>query len=321
MDNKTIGSVISSAPRFCGITSFMRLPHTRDLNEVDVAIIGIPFDSDGAFRIGSRFAPESIRSQGKLCLRNYHIAHNIAPLEHIKVVDFGDSAVIPGSVERTYEVVECEVSPIFQEGVIPIALGGDHSISLPLLRAAAKKYGKVALVHFDAHLDTGDVYYDEIKYTHGTQFRRAVEEGLVDTSKSIQVGMNGTIYPEMTREYSETLGYKIITMDEAAALGSQMVANAILERTQGLPVFFSFDIDIMDVSVAPGSGAPEVGGYLTREMLQILRALRDLNIIGVDIVEVNPLFDSGQITSILAANIVFEFLAMIATRKRQRQPM
>lgn len=314
--NNVIGSVIASPPRFCGISTFMRLPHTRELDGVDVAIVGAPFDSDGAFRIGSRFGPEAVRSQAKLCLRNHHIYHNISPLDHITAIDYGDCAVMPGSVERSYELIEHDVLPIFQSRAVPIAIGGDHAVSLPLLRAAAKEYGKLSLVHFDAHLDTGDIYYNEMKYNHGTQFRRAVEEGLVAPEHSIQVGMNGTIYPEMTRDGSEALGYSVITMDEADALGPDRVAEAIRERAGNQPVFVSFDIDIMDVSVAPGSGAPEVGGYLTRDMLKILRSLGALDIIGMDMVEVNPLYDHSGMTAILAANFIFEFIALIALNRK-----
>lgn len=316
MDRTTLGSVIGSAPRFCGISTFMRLPHSRALDGVDVAIVGVPFDSDGAFRVGSRFGPEAIRSQGKLCLRNHHIHHGIAPLDHLEVVDFGDAAVIPGSIELTYESVERELAPLFEQGVVPIALGGDHAISLPLLRAAARRHGSVGLLHFDAHLDTGDTYYERIRYTHGTQFRRAVEEGLVDPSRSIQVGMNGTIYPEMARQASESLGYAVVTRDEAAAMGSSSLAAAIVRRLGRGPVYLSLDIDVMDVSVAPGSGAPEIGGFLTREMLEVLRRLDGVSLIGFDVVEVNPHHDAGQMTAILAANFVFEFLALLAKRKR-----
>lgn len=318
MDERARGSVIGSSPRFCGISTFMRLPHTRELDGVDVAIVGVPFDSDGAFRVGSRFGPEAIRSQGKLCLRNHHIYHRLSPLEHLEVIDYGDVAVVPGSIELTYRSVEAELAPLFARGVVPIALGGDHAISLPALRAAAKRHGPMALVHFDAHLDTGDVYYEQIRYTHGTQFRRAVEEGLVDTSRSIQVGMNGTIYPEMTRDASESLGYAVVTREEAAAMGPEALASAILRRAGHGAVYLSFDIDVMDVSVAPGSGAPEIGGFLTREMLDVLRRLRPLDLVGIDLVEVNPHHDAGQMTAILAANLVFEFLALLARREASR---
>lgn len=314
--DKAIGSIIASPPRFCGISTFMRLPHTKKLQDVDAAIVGVPFDSDGAFRIGSRFGPEAVRSQAKLCLRNHHIAHNINPFDNIAVVDYGDCAVLPGSIERSYEIIEHELALLFQKNVVPFAIGGDHSISLPLLRAAAQKYKNIALLHFDAHLDTGDMYYNEIKYNHGTQFRRATEENLIAPEHSIQIGMNGTIYPEMTQDVSEKLGFSVISMDEADRLGPLAVADAILERVRHYPVFVSFDIDIMDVSVAPGSGAPEIGGYQTREMLRVIRALKDINIIGMDMVEVNPLYDSSGITAILAANLIYEFITLLSLKRR-----
>jgi agmatinase len=277
----------------------------------------VPFDNGGAIRSGSRFGPTSIREQSKLYLRSVNRYFNLSPFDSLKVVDYGDVPIIPELIEESYNNIQSELNKIYESDTRPIILGGDHSISLPALRSAFNRYGTVSLLHFDAHLDIVDSYYDgKVKYNNGTVFRRAVEEGLVDTEHSVQIGMNGSIFDGMQKSESELLGFTVIPIEEARqSLGSKLnkTINNIIKRK---PVYISFDIDVMDLSVAPGSGAPEVGGFLTWEILNIIRNLRGINLIGVDIVEVNPLFDTGDITSILAANLAFEFLTLLALNQK-----
>lgn len=313
------GGAAEVQSRAAGITTFMKLPHSRDLAGVDVAVVGVPFDSGGAIRVGARFGPGAIREQSKLYLRRHHRTFGFSPFEHLKVVDYGDTPVIPELIEESFDLITAEVSAIVEAGAVPVSMGGDHAVSLPLLRAVARRHGPLSLVHFDSHQDVVDSYYGgRVRYNNGTVFRRAVEEGLIDPSRSIQLGMNGTVFPGMRPEDSESLGLKVLPIETLAELGPAGIAEEVRRRTGGTKVYLSFDIDVMDASVAPGTGAPEVGGLLPREAIATIRRLAGLDIAGLDLVEVNPLFDAANMTSILAANLLFEFLTLIALRKRER---
>ncbi len=298
------------SPRFCGVASFMRLPQIRATDEVDVAIVGIPFDTATTHRVGSRFAPEAIRSASRL-LRPYNPAQEIDIFEHCSVVDYVDVDVIPGYIERTYERIVEAMRPIFDAGVIPISMGGDHSITLGELRAASAVFGRPALIQFDSHCDVWDEYFGE-KYNHGTPFRRAAEEGLIATESSIQLGIRGPVYSANDIEDARALGFEVVTAREMAAVDIEATARRIRDRVGGAPVFLSFDIDFVDPAYAPGTGTPEVGGPTSREALEIVRGLAGLNFIGFDVVEVIPQHDSGEITSLLAANLMYEFLSLAA---------
>ena len=301
------------SPRFCDVRTFMRLPNVKTTEDVDFAVIGIPFDTACSFRTGSRFGPAAIRDMS-VTIRPYNINLGINAFDYLSGVDYGDIPVIPGYIEDTYEQIENELKPILDAGIIPICLGGDHSITLGELRAIAKKYGPVALVHFDSHLDTIDSYFGK-KYNHGTPFKRAWEEGLIDTSHSIQVGIRGNLYSPDDINDSVDLGFKVITANEVHKLGIEEVGRQIRERVGDKLAFFTFDIDFVDPAYAPGTGTIEVGGFTSYETLALIRETKGIQFIGFDIVEVLPAFDPNQITAFLAANVAFEFISMIALHK------
>lgn len=303
------------SPRFSGIKTFMRLPNIETTEDIDFAIIGIPFDTASTFRTGSRFGPSAIRDMSVI-LRPYNINVGVHITDELSGVDFGDISVVPGYIDDSYKAIEESLQPIVDKGIIPISLGGDHSITLGELRAIAKKHGPVALVHFDAHLDTMDTYFGK-KYNHGTPFRRAWEEGLIDVSHSIQVGIRGSFYSPEDMKGSEDIGFKVITTNKVRELGFEEVIRQIKERVGDKKTFFSFDIDFVDPAYAPGTGTIEVGGFTSYEALYLIRGIKDINFIGFDIVEVLPAYDPTQITAFLAANIAHEFLSIIAFNKRK----
>ncbi len=299
---------------YAGIASFMRRPATRDLAGVNVAIVGIPFDSGTSYRSGARFGPRKIR-EASLMLWGYNNPLAVRPLEVLNLVDYGDVYVIPPSIVDTYANIEKEVSAILDSGVAVVALGGDHSISLPLLRAHAKKFGPLSVVHFDSHPDTWDHEFGAAqRYSHGTAYRRALEEKLIKPGGYIQVGLRGSTSGDEDWQTARDLGARVITMDEAAEMGIPAVIKAIHETASG-PTYVSLDIDAADPAFAPGTGTPEVGGFTSRELLQLVRGLKGLNLVGFDLVEVSPPYDHGDITAILAANLAFEFLSLLAVQK------
>lgn len=302
------------SPRFCGVASFMRLPQIRTTEDVDVAIIGIPFDTATTHRVGSRFAPSEIRNCSRL-LRPYNPAQEVAIFDHCSAVDYGDVDIIPGYIEKTYSKIVETMKPVFDAGVIPIAMGGDHSVTLAELRAAASKYGKLALIQFDSHCDVWGDYFGE-KYNHGTPFRHAVDEGLVATDHSTQLGVRGSVYASTDLDSARNLGFDVITERERVELGIEKTVDRIRQRVKDCPAFLTFDIDFVDPAYAPGTGTPEVGGATSREALEIVRGLTGIDFIGFDLVEVIPQYDSGEITSLLAANLMYEFLSLVAKSKR-----
>ncbi|MDQ4127171.1 MAG: agmatinase [Actinomycetota bacterium] len=301
-------------PRFSGVRTFMRLPSTQDLGNADAAIVGAPFDTGATFRAGARFGPEGIRSVSHL-LRRYNPSLGVVIFDHLSVIDYGDVPVVPGFIEASYEKIEEGLKPIHQAGVVPIVLGGDHSIALPELRAAAAVHGPLALVQFDSHPDTWDAYFGQ-KHTHGTPFRRAVEEGLLDTSRSIQVGMRGSIYDEGDWNDAREMGFDLVPTDEVREFGIRRVIDRILERVGDARTYVSFDVDFVDPAFAPGTGTPEIGGFTSREAQEFVRGLAGLDIVGCDVVEVYPTYDPAQITALLAANVAHEFLSLIALNRR-----
>lgn len=305
-----------NSPRFSGIKTFMRLPNIKTNEDIDFAIVGIPFDTACTFRTGSRFGPSAIREMS-VTLRPYNMNLNVNIAEELSGVDYGDIPVIPGFIEDSYKNIEEGIAPLINNNVIPISLGGDHSITLAELRAVAKKYGPVALVHFDSHMDTVDSYFGK-KYNHGTPFKRAWEEGLIDTSHSIQIGIRGNLYSPDGIKDSEKIGFKVITANEMHEIGLDKVGKQIRERVGDKKVFFTFDIDFVDPAYAPGTGTIEVGGFTSYETLKLIRETKDLNFVGFDIVEVLPAYDPSQITAFLAANVAHEFLSIIALNKRKK---
>jgi agmatinase len=301
-------------PRFSDVRTFMRLPNTRDLENADAAIVGAPFDTGATFRAGARFGPEGIRSASHL-LRRYNPSLDVAIFDLLSVIDYGDVPVVPGYIEESYRRIEQGLEPIHGTGVTPIVLGGDHSIALPELRAAAAVHEPLALVQFDSHPDTWDSYFGE-RHTHGTPFRRAVEEGLLDTSRSIQVGMRGSIYDRGDWDDAREMGFDLVPTDEIRELGIPSVIDRIRGRTDGAKVYVSFDVDFIDPAYAPGTGTPEIGGFTSREAQEFVRGLAGLEIVGCDVVEVYPAYDHAQITALLAANVAHEFLSLLAFSKK-----
>jgi agmatinase len=298
-------------PRFAGIRTFMRLPHVTDTSALGAAAIGIPFDTATSFRAGARFGPEAIRSASAL-LRPYHPALGIDVLDAVSVADYGDLPVAPGSTEGTYERVETGLAPLVEDEVFPLVLGGDHSVTLPVLRALAKRHGTMALVHLDSHTDTWDEYFDQ-RYFHGTTFKRAAEERLIEPAASVQAGMRGSLFAASDLDDARTLGFTVIPSEELRALGPEGYARTVRASVADLPVFFSFDIDFLDPAFAPGTGTPEVAGFSTAEALGLLRALRGIRLVGCDIVEVAPPYDGpGQPTALAAANVALDLLALHA---------
>ncbi len=315
MSNSIVSAFGSDQEPYAGIASFMRRPATRDLAGVDVAIVGVPFDSGTSYRSGTRFGPRKIR-EASLMLWGYNNPLAVRPLEVLNLVDYGDVYVIPPSIVDTYANIEKEVSAILDSGVAVVALGGDHSISLPLLRAHAKKFGPVSVVHFDSHPDTWEHEFGPAqRYSHGTPYRRALEEKLIKPGGYIQIGLRGSTSGIGDWQTARDLGARVITMDEATEMGVPAVIKAIHE-TVSAPTYVSLDIDAADPAFAPGTGTPEVGGFTSRELLQLVRGLKGLNLVGFDLVEVSPPYDHGDITAILAANLAFEFLSLRAVQKR-----
>jgi agmatinase len=298
-------------PRFAGVRTFMRAPHTTDLAGVDAAVYGIPFDTATTYRTGTRFGPEAIRSASAL-LRPYNPALGVNVVEALSIVDYGDLPVSPGDTQRTYGQVENALAPLVEADVFPLALGGDHSVTLAELRVLARRHGPLALVQLDAHGDTWDEYFGQ-RYFHGTTFKRALEEELIDAKASIQAGLRGSLYGAEDLESARELGFAVIPCDQLRTLGPGGFASLVATRIGARPVFLSFDVDVLDPAFAPGTGTPEVGGLSTAEALGVVRALRGIQLAGADVVEVSPPYDGpGQQTALAAANVAYELLSLRA---------
>jgi agmatinase len=292
-------------PRFAGVRTFMRAPHTTDLSGVDAAVYGIPFDTATTYRTGTRFGPEGIRSASAL-LRPYNPALEVNVVETLSIVDYGDLPVSPGDTQRTYGQVEEALAPLVAAGVFPLGLGGDHSVTLAELRVLAREHGPLALLQLDAHGDTWDEYFGQ-RYFHGTTFLRAAEEKLIDPAASVQAGLRGSLFEDGDLESARELGFAVIPCDQLRTLGPGGYASLARERIGTRPVFISFDVDVLDPAFAPGTGTPEVGGLSTAEALALLRALRGINLV------VSPPYDGpGQQTSLAAANVAYELLSLRA---------
>jgi agmatinase len=306
-------------PRFAGVRTFARLPHVElPRDDVDAAVIGVPFDTATSFRTGARFGPEAIRSASML-LRPYHPVLGVDVFATLSLVDGGDLNVTPGNALRTTEQIDEQLRPLLAAGIVPLVLGGDHSIVLGELRAQHATHGPVALVLLDAHADTWDQYYGE-RYFHGTPFRRAVEEGLVDPARSLLAGMRGSLYGPEDVEVPRELGFEIIAGPDLVAMTPDQYRDRVQARVGDGPAYLSFDIDVLDPASAPGTGTPEVAGLEPREALAFLRALAGIEFSGFDVVEVAPAYDSpGQITALHAAAVAYDMLALLAVaRARSR---
>src|SRR5262244_999703 len=301
------------SPRFAQPATFMRLPHLDDPRGLDVAVVGVPFDGGTSYRPGARLGPREIRAQSSL-IRPYSYFQKVAPFDRLNVADVGDVDAPPVSIEKCYDVVESRIGSIVDAGARPIVIGGDHSISLPVLRALARRRGPLGLVQFDAHIDTWDEYFGG-KYFHGTPFRRAIEEGIVDGKRFVQVGIRGPMYGEDDFDFHREHGITMIDIDQVKERGVAWTVERVREVARG-PAYLTFDIDGVDPAFAPGTGTPEVGGLTSHEAQRLVRGLAALSLVGADIVEVAPPFDGpGQITALLAANILFELLCVMAVER------
>jgi agmatinase/guanidinopropionase len=298
-----------------GIPTFMRLPASREFEGIDVAMVGIPFDSGASHRAGTRFGPRKIR-EASLLLWGYNQVLGVAPTDELAIVDYGDVSTIAVDINATMQNITSEVGAILEKGVTVVALGGDHSISLPLLRAHASRFGPPAVIHFDSHPDTWDWEFKDQPYSHGTPFRRALEEQLIDTSAYLQVGIRGPTSWADDLSTAEGMGARILTIDKVFEMGIPAVIGTMQEIVSERPLYISLDIDSVDPAFAPGTGTPEVGGLSSYQILQLVRGLQGLNIIGFDLVEVSPPYDHGDITAILASNLAFEFISLLALQKR-----
>jgi agmatinase len=310
----TIGPLDSSRiPRFAGFATFARLPRIDQVERADVAVVGVPFDSGVSYRPGARFGPAAVREASRL-LRPYHPELDVSPFAEKQVVDAGDIAVNPFDIGEAIETLQQEAEALTADGTRLVTVGGDHTIALPLLRAAAKKHGPVALLHFDAHLDTWDTYFGE-PYTHGTPFRRASEEGILDMSALSHVGTRGPLYGKRDLEEDRRLGFGIVTSGDVLRRGVAETVDALRQRIGDRPLYVSVDIDVLDPAHAPGTGTPEAGGMTSRELLEILRGLRDLNLVGADVVELAPAYDHAEITAIAASHVAYDLVSLLALGK------
>ena len=308
----TIGPPDASlVPRFAGPDTFARLPRLSDVGRADVAVLGVPFDSGVSYRPGARFGPGAVRAGSKL-LRPYHPILDVEPWSVLQVADAGDAAVNPFDLREAVAQVEAAAEATYASAERIITVGGDHTIALPLLRAAHRRHGPVALVHFDAHLDTWDTYFGA-PMTHGTPFRRASEEGLLAMDHAAHVGIRGPLYSREDLVADRKLGFATVSTHDIARRGVDEAIDRVRERVGSLPVYLSVDIDVLDPAHAPGTGTPEPGGLTTRELQMILHGLADLPVIGADVVEVAPAYDHAELTALAAANVVYEFLGMFAS--------
>jgi agmatinase len=299
-------------PRFAGPATFARLPTADAVPRWDIAVVGIPFDGGTTYRPGARFGPSAVR-QGSRLLRPYNPAVGALPFELAQVVDAGDIACTPFGPEEAVAQIEVAAEALLAGGGRLISIGGDHTVALPLLRATSARHGPLALVHFDAHLDTWDVYFGQ-RFTHGSPFRRAWEEGLLRRDHSAHVGLRGPLYSSTDLVDDAGMGFAQVTSDDVAELGAAAVTAQVLERVGGAPLYVSVDIDVLDPAHAPGTGTPEAGGLTSRELLSLVRGLAPARIVGADVVEVSPAYDHAEITAVAAAHVVYELLTAMALR-------
>ncbi|MGN7780741.1 agmatinase [Mycolicibacterium sp. 22603] len=298
-------------PRYAGLATFARLPQRHEVPRYDIAVVGVPFDSGVTYRPGARFGPAAIREASRL-LKPYNPALDVSPFAQAQVVDAGDIAANPFDIDAAVDEVREGIAALLttpQQRVL--TFGGDHTIALPALQAVNRMHGPVALVHFDAHLDTWDTYFGA-PCTHGTPFRRAAEQGLLVKGHSAHVGIRGSLYDRADLLDDESLGFTIVHCRDIDRIGIDGVIERIRERVGEHPVYVSIDIDVLDPAFAPGTGTPEIGGMTSRELVAVLRAMRGLQIVGADVVEVAPAYDNADVTAVAAANIGYELITLMA---------
>ncbi|MGA6106808.1 agmatinase [Pseudomonas solani] len=297
-------------PRFAGIPSFMRLPIFDDPADLQLALVGVPWDGGTTNRAGARHGPREVRNMSSLMRKVHHVSR-IAPYDLVRIGDLGDSPVNPIDLLDSLKRIEGFFREIHQAGTVPLSVGGDHLVTLPIFRALAH-HRPIGMIHFDAHSDTNDCYFGNNPYTHGTPFRRAVEEGLLDPKRTVQIGIRGSIYSAEDEAFAEECGIRVIHMEEFAELGVQATLAEARRVVGDGPTYISFDVDVLDPAFAPGTGTPEIGGMTTLQAQQMIRGLRGLNLIGADVVEVSPPFDQGGATALVGATMMFELMCILA---------
>ncbi|MFE7846548.1 agmatinase [Microbacterium sp. NPDC057407] len=302
----------SVVPRFAGIATFARLPRLDEVERADIAVAGIPFDSGVSYRPGARFGPAHVREASRL-LRPYNPAQEVFPFASQQVADAGDLVANPFDLDAAVAEIEAGARALRERADRLVVIGGDHTVALPLLRAVAAEHGPVAVLHFDAHLDTWDTYFGA-PITHGTPFRRASEEGLIDLTASMHVGIRGPLYAKSDLDDDARLGFAIVSSEFIEKEGVEAAIDRVRARVGDAPLYISIDIDVLDPAHAPGTGTPEAGGLTSRELLRMLRALSDLRIVGADVVEVAPAYDHAQVTAVAASHVVYELLSAMAPR-------
>jgi len=293
-------------PRYAGLPTFARLPQ-HHCEAADVGILGVPFDAGVSYRPGARFGPAHVRESSRL-LRGFNAEQGVEPFSSQRVVDLGDLGVNPFNIDEAIDQIEIGAREALDRAQYLVTIGGDHTIALPVLRAMHAKHGPIAVVHFDAHLDTWDTYFGQ-PYTHGTPFLRAAEEGLLANGHNLHVGIRGPLYSPADLPRDRGAGFSLATSLDVDAIGWQGIIEMIQERTSGAPVYCSIDIDVLDPAFAPGTGTPEAGGLTSRELLACIRGLRSVNLVGVDVVEVAPAYDHAQITGVAAAHVIYEAIS------------
>lgn len=302
-------------PRYAGLTTFARLPRLEDVDDYDVAVVGVPWDSGVTYRPGARFGPSAIRQASRL-LRPYNPALDAQPFRDAQVVDAGDVAANPFDIARAIDETREGLAALITPAGRPVlSLGGDHTMALPALQAMHSVHGPLALVHFDAHLDTWNTYFDA-PYTHGTPFRRASEQGLIVKGSSAHVGIRGSLYDRQDLLDDEELGFTIVHCRDIDRIGVDGIVERVVERVGDHPVYVSIDIDVLDPAFAPATGTPEAGGMTSRELLGVLRAMRELRLVGADIVEFAPAYDHAEVTAVAAANLAYELVTIMSEQAK-----
>ncbi len=308
--NKPLSGMVT--PRFAGLATFMRLPHValEDAGDIDIGMIGVPWDGGTTNRAGPRHGPRQIRDMSSM-IREYHHALHLAPFDLANCADLGDTSVNPADLMDSLERVTAFYRQVRAAGVVPLTAGGDHLVSLPILRALGE--GRpVGMIHFDAHADTHDSYFDGTKYTHGTPFRRAIEDGVLDPKRTVQIGIRGSLYGPQDMAWGLEQGIRVMEIEECFEMGSEAIMEEARRVVGDGPTYVSFDIDCLDPTYAPGTGTPEIGGFTTFQAQSMLRGLRGLDIVGADVVEVSPPFDPSGYTALAGATMMFELVCVMA---------
>jgi agmatinase len=304
-------------PRFAGAATFARLPEIDRVSDYDIAVLGVPFDNGTSYRPGARFGPMAVRQASRHLRPGYHVELGLAPFQAAQVADAGDVPVTPFDIGAAMTQIRDHAASLVAGDRRIVAIGGDHTIALPMLQAVAAQHGPVALVHFDAHLDTWDTYFDA-PTTHGTVFRRAFEQGLLIEDHSVHVGIRGPLYGESDLTDDRRFGFRTIRTSDVDDLGIRGTIDAVVDRVGDLPVYLSVDIDVLDPSIAPGTGTPEAGGLTSRELLRVLRGLTGLHLVGADVVEVAPAYDHAELTTVAAATVAYDLITLMARQGAAR---